>query len=114
MNAIYEETRPWGNFRQFTKNEPSTVKVIKILPGQSLSLQTHEKRSEFWQIIDGDGVVEIEGVKTSTQKGQEFFIKTGEKHRATAGKNALEILEIAFGEFDESDITRLEDQYGRN
>ena len=110
---IYEETRPWGNFRRFTSNEPSTVKIITILPGQSLSLQTHQKRSEFWHILSGNGVVDIDNVGSEALKGSEFFIEIGQTHRATAHDNPLEILEVAFGEFDESDISRIEDKYGR-
>lgn len=114
MNEIYEEKRPWVNFRQFTENEPSTIKIIKILPNQGLSLQKHTKRSEFWHILDGVGTVEINGVKSKALKGQEFFIDIGHEHRALADNIPLEILEIAFGEFDESDITRLADMYGRS
>jgi len=112
-DRIYEENRPWGEFRRFTSNEPSTVKIIKILPHQSLSLQTHSKRAEFWHIFDGNGKVEIDGVSSPASKGSEFFIDIGQKHRASAGDITLEILEVAFGEFDESDISRIEDKYGR-
>ena len=34
-------------------------------------------------------------------------------HRLEAKENNVQILEIAFGDFEESDIIRLEDLYGR-
>ena len=37
----------------------------------------------------------------------------GFEHRVTGGPEGTTFLEIAFGDFDESDITRLEDRYGR-
>lgn len=118
MNAdiratIYEEKRPWGSFRKFTQNTSSTVKIIEILPGESLSLQTHKHRGEFWRIISGNGVVEINGERTEAVKGAEFFIPTQVTHRAIGGDTTLEILEIAVGDFDENDIERLQDNYGR-
>jgi hypothetical protein len=30
-----------------------------------------------------------------------------------AGNNGMEVLEISFGDFDENDIVRYEDKYGR-
>ncbi len=109
----YQEERPWGDFRQFTKNAPSTVKLITVKPNESLSLQSHVSRSEFWHIVSGSGIVEIDGVKSEAKKGDEFEVQTGAKHRLSAGEDGIEILEIAQGEFDENDIVRFEDKYGR-
>jgi len=41
------EERPWGNFERFTLNEKTTVKIITVNAGESISLQTHENRDEF-------------------------------------------------------------------
>lgn len=109
----YSEERPWGSFTRFTNGEPSTVKIISVKPDQSLSLQYHEKREEFWRILSGEGSVTIGTETKPAHKGDEFFIKKGEHHRISAGAEGLEVLEISFGEFDENDITRLEDNYGR-
>ena len=34
-------------------------------------------------------------------------------HRLSAGGGPVRILEVSFGEFDENDIVRLDDVYGR-
>jgi mannose-6-phosphate isomerase-like protein (cupin superfamily) len=109
---IYQEDRPWGNFRRFTENSSSTVKIITVKEGQSLSLQSHAERSEFWKIIAGEGVVEIDGQAREARIGDEYTIPTGTKHRLSARTN-LQVLEIAVGNFSEDDITRYEDKYGR-
>lgn len=109
----YTEERPWGSFSRFTSNEASTVKIITIKPNESLSLQYHEKREEFWRVLSGEGEVVIGESATPALPGSEFFVGKGEKHRMSAGPQGLEVLEISFGEFDENDITRLEDVYGR-
>lgn len=105
--------KPWGQFDQFTQNEETTVKIISINRDQSLSLQTHAKRSEFWRIINGDGVVEIGDIKYNVVEGNEYNIPINTKHRAIAGPLGLVFLEISKGNFDEEDIIRYEDDYGR-
>jgi mannose-6-phosphate isomerase-like protein (cupin superfamily) len=105
--------RPWGAFRQFTHDSPSTVKIHKIKPNGKTSLQSHSLRSEFWHIIDGSGIVQIEDKKIEVKEGDEFETKAGMKHRWIGGKEGMMILEITSGKFDENDITRYEDEYGR-
>lgn len=104
--------KPWGKFSQYTHNEKTTVKIIEVKKGESLSLQSHRQRDELWVALDDGLIVEINGKKTRAKKGREFFIPRRAKHRLSATKNAR-ALEIAFGKFDEKDITRYEDKYGR-
>lgn len=111
-NRAHEE-RPWGSFRRFTLNEPCTVKVVSVQPLQRLSLQTHARRTEFWHILSGDGEVTIDGDVHQAKVGDEFEVLVGMQHRIAAGPNGLSFLEIALGDFDERDITRLSDDYSR-
>ena len=108
------EARPWGSFERFTENETTTVKIISVNPNQRLSLQTHKLRSEFWKIISGSGVVTISGVEHAAKAGNSFDIPVEVEHRVSAGSEGLVFLEIAFGAFDENDIVRLEDDFGRS
>jgi mannose-1-phosphate guanylyltransferase/mannose-1-phosphate guanylyltransferase/mannose-6-phosphate isomerase len=110
---IFQTERPWGNFRQFTNNELSTVKILNVNPNEQLSLQSHKSRVEFWHIISGSGTVEIGENKYNASVGDEYEIAVGEKHRLSAGSNGISVLEIALGDFDESDIIHYEDKYGR-
>lgn len=105
--------RPWGRFRQFTANEATTVKIIEVAPNQMFSLQYHEKRSEFWRVLSGTPRVTIGDATVSAKPGDEFLVPVKALHRIGAGVEPAVILEIAQGEFDEQDIVRVEDQYGR-
>lgn len=110
---IFVSHRPWGNFRQFTLNEPTTVKVITVEPGERLSLQTHELRDELWIVLD-DGVgVQIGDEVVDAAVGDEFVIPRRTKHRLSSRGPRVRVLEVAFGKFDEDDIVRLEDAYRR-
>lgn len=110
----FVEERPWGNFEQFTLNQVSTVKIITVNKGESLSLQKHSKRKEFWKILSGTGTISIDGFDTPAKIGSLYTVPIGGTHRVSAGENILVFLEIALGEFDEHDIVRLEDRYGRS
>ncbi len=109
----YQENRPWGTFREFTKNEKSTVKIITVKPNEALSLQTHKNRDEFWHVIVGSGSITKGTEVLEAIVGKEFFIPRTTAHRIEGGPEGLSILEIATGDFDENDITRLNDRYGR-
>lgn len=110
----YKEERPWGGFSQFTHNEVSTVKILKVLPGQRNSLQYHLHRQELWVTMDDNSKVTV-GDKTWKPKPfEEVFIEQGQHHRfAGVGTEPGHIMEISFGNFNEDDNTRVEDDYGR-
>ena|SRR3989344_1733466 len=108
-----EEVRPWGKFRTFAKNEAVTVKVLYVSRGQEFSLQKHEHRGEFWHVLTGRPKIAIGGRVVEAKVGDEFVIGAGVEHRIESGDEQTEVLEISKGEFDEGDIVRLEDDYGR-
>ncbi len=112
--GMFVSERPWGDFEQFVVNEPVTVKIITVNPGQRLSLQTHEQRAEFWQAIDNPLEVTVGEETRTVTKGEKVWVPQGAVHRmANAGDQPARILEIGFGHFDEEDIVRLEDDYSR-
>lgn len=105
--------RPWGNFRQFTNNTVSTVKIINVKPNEELSLQSHSKRTEFWRVLEGNGAIEVGDEKFNVHKGEEYTLRVGQKHKIWGGEKGMSVLEIALGDFDEDDIVRYQDKYGR-
>lgn len=109
----YTEKRPWGKFEQFTHNEKSTVKIITVNPKQRLSLQYHKKRKEFWRFLDNPAKVTIGKKTIRVKKGQEVVIPKKTLHTVEAFNKPVRFLEIAFGNFDEDDIVRIKDIYGR-
>lgn len=100
-------------FEQFTENELSTVKIITVTKGEAFSLQTHEHRAEFWHMLQGGGEITVGDTVTSVKPGDKFFIERGTPHRAEGGPEGLIFLEVSIGDFNERDIIRLEDRYGR-
>jgi mannose-6-phosphate isomerase len=113
LSNYEKEVRPWGAFERFTLNERATVKIITVNAGEAFSLQTHTRRSEFWRVLSGTGTITIGGLVHDAAPGETYDIPAGTTHRAEGGPEGLTFLEISLGEFDEGDITRLEDRYGR-
>ena len=113
LSQYQKDIRPWGGYERFTLEEPTTVKIITVKSGEAFSLQTHAHRDEFWRVISGEGVVTIGEEKHEAKSGESFFAPRGTAHRAEATGEDLVLLEISFGDFDENDIIRLQDRYGR-
>lgn len=107
------DQRPWGDFLQLTDNEVSTVKILHVLPGKRLSLQSHSKRSEYWRVLEGEMEVQVGDSIIRLKQDEEVFIPIETKHRVTGLEQKATWLEISYGLFDESDIVRYEDDFGR-
>jgi mannose-1-phosphate guanylyltransferase/mannose-6-phosphate isomerase len=106
--------KPWGRFEQYTHNLPCTVKIITVEPGGVLSRQYHHRRDELWVILDAGACVELDGKVLHPDVEEKLFIPRQTVHRlSSTSSSAVRVLEISFGEFDEEDIVRLEDVYGR-
>ncbi|AHY47990.1 Mannose-6-phosphate isomerase [Rubrobacter radiotolerans] len=106
--------KPWGRFEQYTHNLPSTVKIITVAPGGVLSRQYHHQRDELWVVLDPGAKVELDDETLFPERGEKLYIPRETVHRLSAeGEEEVRILEVSFGNFDEEDIVRLEDVYGR-
>jgi mannose-6-phosphate isomerase len=106
--------RPWGKFEQYTHNLPCTVKIITVAPGGTLSRQYHHMRDELWVVLDPGVCVELDGEVLHPEPEEKLFIPRETVHRlSSAGEAEVRVLEISFGHFDEDDIVRIDDIYGR-
>jgi mannose-6-phosphate isomerase len=110
---IMEDVRPWGSFRRYAYNEKCTVKILTVSPNQRLSKQTHKHRDELWIIIDEGLQVELDNRVWNPRKGEEIVISRNTFHRLSSLSATGRVVEISFGEFDEKDIIRSDDIYGR-
>jgi mannose-6-phosphate isomerase len=109
------DSRPWGTWEVLATGECYTVKRIRVLPGERLSLQYHQHRSEHWTIVQGLAEVELDDGVHKLSAGNYVHIPVGAVHRVRAlGSEPLVFLETQIGEvLDENDIVRISDDYGR-
>ncbi len=110
---VYVEDRPWGKFEKFVENEKCTVKILYLNPDQQTSLQYHDKRDEWWKILQGSIIIHLDGNERRLSEGESISVNRGSKHQIINQENTSVILEISKGEFDENDIVRVKDIYNR-
>ncbi len=107
--------RPWGSFRQFANNEDCTVSLMTVVPGQRLSLQSHTGRAELWIVIDDGATVQVGDEVKEYNAGDEIWIPANEKHRLSCKvSKPVRVLEVAFGNWQQDDIKRYDDDYKRS
>lgn len=109
------EERPWGSFTVLHTDSNHQVKKLVVNPGMRLSIQSHKYRAEHWFIVSGSGLVQLENEVICVQQGNSVDIPIGAKHRITStSDDPLVFVEVQTGiSFDENDITRYEDDFGR-
>lgn len=49
--------RPWGYYRVLHEVPGTKVKELTVEPGQTLSMQRHQDRAEYWLVTSGQAVV---------------------------------------------------------
>ena len=122
MSDNYIENRPWGSYEilsQFTVSEPGfldvCVKKLIIKPLARVSYQSHKQRNEHWFFVQGQGTVILNDKEIPVKVGSFVDIKIGNKHRVinTSKDQNLIFIESQTGHYDEEDIERFEDDYGR-
>lgn len=112
--GVHFVSRPWGSFKQFANNEDCTVSLMTVLPGQRLSLQSHTGRAELWIVIDDGAVVQVGDEQRTYKAGDEIWIPANERHRLScSGDKPVRVLEVAFGNWQQDDIKRYDDDYKR-
>jgi len=105
--------RPWGSYRNLGQwSDKITLKVLKINPHSRTSLQKHDHRDEEWTCLSGRVRVTVGKRSFVLHVGEKAFVPRKKLHRA-ASVNGAQILELSYGKFDENDIVRIEDDYGR-
>ncbi len=106
--------RPWGSFRQYAFNQECTVSLMTVTPGQRLSLQSHTGRAELWIVLDAGARVQVGDEIREHAAGDEIWIPANERHRLScSGDSPVRVLEVAFGNWQQEDISRYEDDYKR-
>ena len=110
-------TRPWGSYCSILIADDHQVKEIFVDPGQRLSLQSHEQRSEHWVVAQGPALVTVGDQEKQFNTGDHIFIPKHTRHRLANPnpQKQIKIIEVQLGNYlGEDDIVRYDDDYQRN
>lgn len=96
--------RPWGYYRVLHEVAGTKVKELTINPGQSISLQRHHERAEFWHISSGRAIAESYMNNGYKMPGMElnqhdsYKVPVGEWHKLiNPYPEPVKIVEIQYG-----------------
>lgn len=109
------DRRPWGHYVVLSDEADHKVKRIVVDPGRRLSLQRHRNRGEHWFVVGGRAAVTIDDAEVEVGPGEAIDIPRRAWHRVrNPGPDSLVFIEIQTGaSFEEDDIERKEDDFGR-
>jgi len=98
--------RPWGYYRVLHEVPGTKVKELTVNPKQSLSMQRHQDRSEYWHIAEGECMVNGQYLKQHDY----YHIGQTQWHQLTNPyQTPCKIVEIQYGkQCIETDIERKE------
>lgn len=109
---MYEE-RFWGEYKvidyiRFPNGYQALTKQICIKAGKHISYQIHHHRDEVWTIIDGKGLLVLDGKTKEVSCGDVIHIKK-EQYHAIKGITDLYFIEVQSGDkLIEEDIERFD------
>ena len=107
--------RPWGFYTVIAAGKGFQTKIIHVNPGQKLSVQSHNFRSEHWVVLSGTAKVVLESKDYILSPGHSIDIPVKAIHSLQNPYNEdVEVIEVQKGDvLSEDDIVRYEDMYGR-
>ncbi len=107
--------RPWGAWTVLETEPGYKVKRLEVLPGKRLSLRKHFHRSEQWVVVQGTARVTNGDSVFLLETNQWTFIPVETVHRLeNPDSGPLVLIEVQSGnDLRETDIVRLEDDFGR-
>lgn len=107
-HKVIRVPRTWGYYKVLQEYQGVKVKELQVEPGQSLSLQRHFQRAEFWVVVEGTGMLELSDKKIKLTRHSTVTIEPLQWHKLWNTSNtALRLVEIQYGiDCDELDIER--------
>lgn len=90
---IEKKTLKNKNYRQVLHTTPQLqLVVMSIPPGEEIPREKHKKKTQFFRIESGKGMVEADGRKVYVKDGDSIMISPNTYHRiVNIGKEPLKI-----------------------
>lgn len=110
----YWVRKPWGRYRNVVEGRDYRVKILEVSPQMRTSLQYHNFRDEYWQVLEG--CLETQHGQKIDMETEWYYVPRQSPHQIInpSKDNVTRILEIWRGEFlSEDDIYRIKDPFTR-
>lgn len=88
--------KSWGSYKVLDIGKESLTIRVELMPGHKMKYHSHSHRNEIWNIIEGKGLVKINGDKKYVQSGDIISIPAESKHTILA-ESKLVLIEVQLG-----------------
>ena len=88
--------KSWGSFRVLDVQDESLTIRVTLTAGHQMNYHYHNRRDEVWTVIEGSGIVVIDGTKMNVSPGDVVRMPRGTKHTVKA-ITELKIMEVQLG-----------------
>lgn len=95
-NQIMFAEKSWGSFRVIDVEKESLTIKVTLKAGEKMRYHSHENREEVWNIVEGSGVVIVDGKKRDVTPGDMIPLPVGSRHTVIANTE-LKIIEVQMG-----------------
>jgi mannose-6-phosphate isomerase-like protein (cupin superfamily) len=102
MNRIPSVPCPCGQTQRAFADDPDRVASIHLVEiSDDAKLHYHKQTTEIYFILEGSGLMELDGTRVPVHPGMSILIKPGCRHRAVGRMKILNIPVPAFDPRDE-------------
>lgn len=101
--------RDWGSYEVMAEGNNYKIKLLHIAPGGETSLQSHQYRSELWQLLTGEVIAKVrQNSYLKNKAGEEIFVPQCAIHQLrNESDKPASVLETQLGTYlGEDDIQR--------
>ena len=88
--------KSWGTYKVIDVERDSLTIKVTLNAGSRMKYHSHERRREVWNVIEGRGLIVIDGDVRSIGAGDVIELPIGSKHIVIAD-TVLKIIEVQFG-----------------
>lgn len=91
--------RSWGYYEQLIDGANYRIRQVVLFPGKTIYAHKHLFRTENWTIVNGEGLITLDGMTGSYKVRDNIDIPSGVEHQiSNVGNDMLIFVETAVGE----------------
>ncbi len=88
--------KSWGTYKVIDVERDSLTIKVTLNAGSRMKYHSHERRREIWNVIEGRGLIVVDGAVSSIGAGDVIELPLGCKHMVIADSD-LKIIEVQLG-----------------
>jgi len=88
--------KSWGTYCVLDAQQGAVTIKVSLYAGRCMSYHSHDFRDEMWNVISGEGVVNVDGMEQFVKAGDVVTVAAGCKHTIKATTD-MQLIEVQVG-----------------